>query len=205
MSKKKPSPPSNEVVKIETQAPAVTPKVVLRQGMELLHHLFKGTVAVCLKADKWGPLKIKSIEHTHYFHTVTSNGAKQDYTPQVAGHVHKIEWGTDPEGNLVARCGPPLKRIETFVNGMKRSKYIPIKVKNYDAVDDQPEWLNDSHTHQMIYMGSDKLTKASMDAIRRENQESIGQLKEGMVKVHSQPQLDEGFSMQDADPSTRGT
>lgn len=182
------------------------PKIHYRTGLNVDHHLFKGTVAQCLKADKFGPIKIKPTEHVHYFHTVTSTGAKQEYTAPIAGHVHKVEWGVDEHGNMVAKCGPALKPVKRMVNGIPRTRYEQIRVRNYDGQEGDPEFLNDNHTHQMVYMGSDKLTKNKTDEIRKSNREEIGELRSDAVIVHQDiTRLSDSnaFAMEAANPSTR--
>lgn len=182
---------------------AIAPKIQYRENIEVDHHLFKSTLANCLKGDKYGPLKIKSIEHVHFFHTVNSNGQPQQYTSPVAGHVHQIKWGVDSEGNLVAECGPALRKVTRVgKNGVTRSNYEPVKVTNYDAVDGEPDIIPDDHKHKMVYMGSDRLSKAKIDSIKRSNREEIGQIDDASIKTFAAPKPAEGYQMSEV--STKG-
>jgi len=200
MDKTKPAPKRA----IHPKITQVTPKVSYREALEVDHHLFKSTLANCLKGDKFGPVKVKSIEHVHFFHTVNSNGQPQKYTSPVAGHVHEIEWGVDNEGNLVAKCGPPVKKVvRPGKNGIPRSSYEPIRVTNYDAVDGEPDVIPDNHQHKMVYLGSDRLSRAKVDSIKKANREEIGTIDMSNVKTFSDPKQAEGFQMSAVSPKSR--
>lgn len=182
-------------------APPV-PRVIYREAVDADHHLFVGSVESCLKADKWSPVPVYKVPHIHHFHTINSNGAKQTHTSPIANHVHAVEWGVDDQGNLVAKCGPPLKKVQRFRNGVSRTVFERIKVKNYSAKDDEPEFIDDNHTHTMTYAGSNKISQGMVQKIRQENMAVIG--TPGGVVVHDEVvQAPEGFSAIDADPGTR--
>jgi hypothetical protein len=194
MAKKQQTNAANET-DLDTKDPGpVKPKIMYRDEIQVDHHLFKGAVAKCLRSDKWGPIKIKQIEHVHFFHTVNSNGTPQKYSNQVAGHLHEWSHGVDEEGNLVAKCGPPLKKVvRPGPNGINKISYDKIQVKDVDT----GEFYQDNHVHEMQYLGSDKINQAKVQAIQRSNAAQIG--GPGNIKVHQEPPKVDGFAMSDAD------
>lgn len=186
----------------KTKTP-VQPKIVYRDQIESDHHLFKGKIAKCLKSDKFGPIKLKQVEHVHFFHTINSDGTEQKQTAAVAGHIHEVDWNIDEDGNLVAKCGPPLRKIvRPGPGGAPRATWERIKVKNHD----DNTWLEDNHTHEMTYMGSEKMSHQKVQAIQENNAKKLGSMiRPGDVRVHADPGQVEGFSMGDADSKRETT
>ncbi len=190
------SAPSNEVQKIESSAP-VAPKILYRDQMQVDHHLFKGLVAKAKRSDKWGPIKIKEIEHVHFFHSVSSNGTVQEFSNSVCGHVHRWSWEVDAQGNLVAKCGPALKKVvRPGQGGVSKVSYEAIKVRDADTGD----LYTDNHSHPMQYLGSDPISKAKVQQIQKSNSETIG--SPAGVRINSEPPQVEGYSMGDTDRET---
>lgn len=176
----------------------VEPKIIFRDKRELIHHLFKGELAVCIKSDKFGPIPVKRIEHVHHFHSHNSNGVPQKHCHAVAGHVHEWEWQADPvTGDLIAKCGPPLKKVvRPGRNGINKVSYERISVKNPD----DGSMIPDNHQHQMTYLGSDVLTAEKIQAIQRNNSQRLGAPTQ--VEVNDAPKPPEGYQMVDADRKT---
>lgn len=177
-------------------APKVVPKIVYRDQVEADHHLFKAKVAKCLKSDKYGPVKLKSVEHVHFFHTINSDGSEQHQTPAIAGHVHEVTWRIDEEGNLVAKCGPPLKKvIKAGRGGLAKVTWERIRVKDEDN-----NILEDNHQHEMEYMGSEKISQSKIQQIQQANSAKLGQM--GVRPEHVKPDVEvkkpEDYDVSDA-------
>jgi hypothetical protein len=136
-------------------------KVKLRSQQTFMHHLFKATIAIMRKNVSWVKFqpKLVDVEHVHFFHTKNSMGMPQEYTNEVGGHFHKIEWGVDASGNPVAKCGPALKKIQKRGRGGLMST-INKPISWVDKFDEESEErvLTDDHVHDMVYMGSDELS-----------------------------------------------
>lgn len=145
---------------------SATPNIKLRSQQTIHHHLFKGQVAQMKKNISFipGSPKIMDVEHAHFFHSVNSVGVAEKYTNEVGGHFHEIEWGVNDKGELVAKCGPPLKRIsKRGRDGQSVIKIVPIKwIDNHgddkDEQDTEPKTIIDQHTHAMTYEGSDEIS-----------------------------------------------
>ncbi len=186
----KPKSPSTDLVETPT---AVEPKIRYKDQIQIDHHLFKGKVAVALKRDKFGPIPIKRIEHVHYFHTVNSQGQPQRHCAAVAGHIHEWSWSINPlSGELEAKCGPPLKKTQKISkNGTSKVVYEQITMG-----DDEGNRHTDSHTHDMEYIASQRLTQAMVRDIQKSNQQLTGSPD---VKIHSDPKQPEGYEVSSAD------
>lgn len=176
----------------------VRPKTVYRNQIETESHLFKAELAKCLKVDKFGAEKVKRVEHVHYFHSHNSQGKPMTQTAAVGGHVHEVTYSVDAEGNWVAKCGPPLKKVTKLIGGVARVKWERIKYKNPEPSDESGEdqWLTDEHTHEMTYRGSEVISTARVQEIQRSNQAQIGA---GRVTAHKDAKVPEGFEMRDTD------
>lgn len=174
---------------------AVAPKTVYRDQVQIDHHLFKGEVAKCIKRDKFGPIPFLQIEHVHFFHSVNSAGQKQRFSNAVAAHMHEWTYQSNPEtGEWEAKCGPPLrKNVRLGKNGQTKVTYDRIKFK-----DDEGNQIDDNHSHQMSYMGSQKISQATVNAIRENNVAAIGKATGLVDKSEPTKQVD-GFSMSSAD------
>lgn len=88
--------------------------------------------------DDKNPL-IVGVPHCHFFHTYDSSGKPMIYSNAVGGHHHKITVEEDEQGNLIAKCGPAI-----YSNNVKSEK------------------LNDSHTHEVNYLKSDRFKVRKM-------------------------------------------
>ena len=183
-------------VEVKAVTPAVQPKTKYRNQMETESHLFKAELARCLKVDKWGAEKVKRVEHVHFFHSHNSQGKEMTQTAAVGGHIHEVSYGVDSDGNWVAKCGPPLRKVTRLVAGVPRVKYEKITYKNPDYTGDNDEILVDDHTHEMTYRGSEKLSTARVQEIQRENYAAVGRPN---VEAHTAPKVPEGFDVRDTD------
>ncbi len=206
---------------VPTQTPAapVEPKIMERSNVEVWHHLFAAETyadpdteegrqinelvaatpgqGTATKVDKWGPEKIKKIQHKHYFHSVNSDGTAQKQTAPVCGHIHEVKWWVDAEGNLKAECGPPLRRtVRPGPGGVPKVTWEPVKMRHPE----DNRLMIDNHQHPMIYRGSQKITQQIIQQIQRNNSQAImGSIQQGSVKPNAEANMPEGYSMSDSD------
>ncbi len=119
------------------------------------HDLFKlelGKFRRDLSLDRDGSL-MDEVEHVHYFHTVDSAGRVQKLSNLVGGHFHEMTVEQDPEGGVpIVTAGPAMV-------------YISKKVGKKAAVKLAVPYEEDQHTHEVTYMGSQKiqLRKANIE------------------------------------------
>lgn len=135
------------------------------KGMQtFIHDLFKAKVCKMKRnvSFVWGDPRIVDTEHTHFFHTFNSQGKPQKYTNTVGEHFHEIEWGEDDEGNLVARCGPPLRYgTHKMPNGRKVRRIEKVSWKDMSENSFNTEGvIRDDHVHEMQYIRSEELSLA---------------------------------------------
>lgn len=190
----------NKAAKTKTEKTAQPePKLRMRNQMAVIHHLFKAELGKFLKdltSWKLGQPSLTHVEHVHFFHTVSSQGVAQRFTNAVGGHFHEVTWGVDAEGNLQAKCGPPLKKVgRPGPNGTTRFENIPIKFHDkVGSVEGKPNTdYVDTHTHVMTYLGSDELSPAKVSAAQAAQR---SQLQDGLETARK-TLSDNGVSISD--------
>jgi hypothetical protein len=159
----------------------VKPKIILRGTQEFRHDLFKSDVKKFLKNLSFskGKVEIVGIEHTHIFHSHSSQGVPLKYTNAVGGHYHAVTVSVDPDGTLRAKCGPPLRNAVKKKPSGQKKVVVPVKWHNEEADMDngQSEWVEDTHTHDFTYIASEFLSvekvKQTQDANRAAIQASM--------------------------------
>ena len=118
---------------------------------EFDHDLFLCEVASFNKNISFDPKNpaFLPIAHSHMYHSHDSNGRKITKTNSVGGHFHYVEVITDEKGALVGKCSVAKKEV------IKAGKKV---IEN---------WGNDSHTHEVTYIKSDriKLRKPNAQAL----------------------------------------
>lgn len=140
----------------------------IRSQQTIFHHVWKAAQSFFLKDLSFGQeeLKLDKIEHVHHFHNVNSMGHAQKYTTMIGGHFHEVTWNLDPKtGEPVAKCGPALKKITR--NTPRGTKTTVEKFKFFNK--EHQQWIEDDHTHDMLYLGSDELSTAGIQEIQRQN------------------------------------
>lgn len=169
-------------------------KIKLRSQQTFMHHLFKAAVAKMHKNVSWvkNSPKFVEVEHVHFFHTKNSMGMAQEYTNEIGGHFHKIEWGVDAKGNPVAKCGPALKKVNKRGRGGLMTT-INKAVSWVDKYDDESEekTIIDDHTHEMEYLGTDELSTV------RPSQNSVFASPDMAPKMPVNAQGDREIDLQD--------
>lgn len=173
----------------------VQPKMKLKSKERVFHHLFKCELANMKKNVSWQKFNVdlKDTPHIHWFHTVNSLGLPEQYTPEVGGHFHKVDWSINEQGEFVAKCGPALKRIsKRGRNGQTIIKIVPVSWLDKHVNDEDPESedtkpvaIVDNHTHEMVYQNSEELLDHSIKSV--------------VQKSESAPRLPDGLNMSDRD------
>ena len=115
---------------------------IYKGEIDVDHDLFKLEVASMKKnvsIDTNSPLYI-GVEHCHFFHSFDSSGKKQATSSPIAGHSHKVTTKVDEKGNLVAVCGPAIRKAGSS------------------------ETVVDDHWHEVTYLRSERLTVRKVNA-----------------------------------------
>lgn len=110
------------------------------------HDLYKLEVANAVKNISFSDIpNLVNAEHVHFFHSIDSNGRKQETCTTIAGHCHQmilVSPATD-KSPAIYKCGPAV------VAGFKRVQGR--HVRYYHSIP------NDTHTHDITYLKSDKV------------------------------------------------
>lgn len=117
----------------------------LEREKEVHHDLFRLDDAVTLKNISFNEdhPNWERVPHRHYFHTVTSDGKKQETSAPSSGHYHHVKVEENDAGEIVSvECGPPMV--------MHMGKSHPYK--------------NDNHTHELSYISSEKVMRRVSNA-----------------------------------------
>ena len=129
---------------------SVEPTTRIFNNQVTIHHdLFVLAPAMMSKnlAKKGVVPDIERVVHQHFFHTVDSDGRKQNTCSPIGGHFHEITVVTPANGANPPEllCGPPVT-------------YAPVK-DEYGVVKRQLQAVpHDTHTHEMIYRKSDVIS-----------------------------------------------
>lgn len=128
---------------------------VYKSTQEVDHDLFKLRPATMQKNVSFSEIpQYEPIEHCHIFHTVDSNGTRQETCNAVGGHFHKMEVVQNADGVPTVRCSKPMRWVQKKVNG-RFQKMLE-------------EFSDDKHTHDVQYLGSEKikLRETNMEAAK---------------------------------------
>lgn len=143
--------PATQVAGDGIDAPLSAAPRVYKGTQEVDHDLFKLKVAVMRKNVSFTDIPdYVPIEHCHTFHTVDSNGKKQTTSNPVGGHHHEIEVINVKDGVPTLRVSPPMKFVRERVAG--RTRKIAVEVEG------------DSHTHEVEYLGSERIRLRATNA-----------------------------------------
>lgn len=117
---------------------------VYKNTQEIDHDLFKLSPAEMKKNVSFTEhTRYEYFMHSHIFHTVDSNGRVQDTCNSVGGHHHAITVEKNGEGVPVIHVSPAMKYISKKINGRLKRVAVPV--------------LDDEHTHEIEYLGSEKI------------------------------------------------
>lgn len=99
-----------------------------------------------------GAPEFRQVLHSHWFHTVDSNGRKQSSSTATGGHFHPIIVEKGDGETPVVKCGPASRYV------LKKQYGKMVKVIAPILLDGQSDpKVYDEHTHEIVYDGSDKI------------------------------------------------
>lgn len=181
MSKKKPAAQADAFVDASSEmqgaematseesssAPAATTARRYTSQQSKDHDLFKARLAKFLRDLSWAKdgSQRQEVEHVHFFHTIDSSGREQNVTNQVGGHFHEVKIipSQDPNGVPTVICGPAMTWGTVGKGKTKKRVMVAPKI----AADTEAEEV-DTHTHEMEYVGSQRiqLRKPNVEAAK---------------------------------------
>lgn len=146
-------------------------KIKWKGEKEFRHDRFELGVAQCKTNKSWKQFEpnIELKDHKHWFHSHDHKGRARTYCTPMSGHFHEVKTEVDADGNLIASCGPPMRRVARRMrNGTYRKVTEPVIFKG--MTEDQD--IHDDHRHIVTYDESEilsekyKQSRASQDAQR---------------------------------------
>lgn len=156
MGRQKNTTQSDETAHLESESKAQTQKRFYQGDREMDHDLFRLNVANMVKnvgvdAPDQEPT-IVEMAHTHFFHTVDSDGRPQTHSVYIGGHCHKMTVlpASEPGEVPTVICGPAVREVRK----KHRGKFIKV-------------WENlpdDTHSHEVQYIRSDKIRLRTANA-----------------------------------------
>lgn len=133
-------------------------KIVYKGTQEVNHHLYRLTLSHFernISYSKQRPI-FEKIPHTHVFHSVDSNGKKQDRSHKVGGHFHIVETIPSENGEWplikVSKAMHLVRERDQYGNETIIAQEIP----------------HDQHTHDWEYITTErfKVRKANLEAVK---------------------------------------
>ncbi len=127
------------------------------------HDLFKLAVATMEKNVSYDDKPdVVKLEHCHIYHTIDSSGKPQNTSTAVGGHFHMVEVIAGDGGVPTLKVGPPVKWVKKRVRGVMKKIMQPIFLESASVDDDgrpdNAERHKDTHTHEVLYLGSEEIT-----------------------------------------------
>lgn len=154
--------------------PAV-PQLRQKGAISFRHDLYKMALAEAKKNvsyKKYVP-ELQQVPHTHFFHSHDMRGRPNAYCQPVAGHFHAVTPRVGPNGEMLADCGPPLRKVErTVQGGFARTVIEPV------AYIDGPnqKTIVDDHRHQVDYVHSEEISPGRIQAQQRQDAAKLKEL-----------------------------
>lgn len=181
---------------VTASTPVIQPKIQWKGHESFRHDLFKLQVSSCQKNvsfQKKLPHLIP-VEHTHIYHSHSNRGEPQKHCVQVAGHTHEITTSIDANGHIVAKCGPAVKKVHRqLANGKSKIVYERVKYENaaHENDDGTHSFIEDNHTHQVVYLNSEEISQQMIKQIQQNNAEMIKQLNPDGPAIGQQTSQDD--------------
>jgi len=135
---------------VENQSPQpIQENRVYREQVVIETDVFKTTIGMMNKnigTDR-SP-RLEPTEHVHFFRTYDSDGKKYTKTNSVGGHYHLVELEEQEEGPVkILSVSGPMRDIK--VKDRKKGLVIQSAPIHED--------LEDTHTHDLVYLESQKI------------------------------------------------
>ncbi|TXH08443.1 MAG: hypothetical protein E6R04_10710 [Spirochaetes bacterium] len=172
----------------ETSAP-IAPKQkakikrVFSGTQEHMVDLFKLQLAVMKHQEGWTEKpSILDVEHVHFFRTKDRYGKDLQFATSTGGHTHEVTWGTDEHGNLVAECGPAIRKVLVNVGEKDNARYeeqtMPVRHKRKGM-----KALEDNHTHEIIYLRTDVMSAQSIAQAQAKDKDKLMRMAANQPKA----------------------
>lgn len=169
--------------KITKKTQTLEPKLKIKGLQEIRHDKFKLMPTKMKKnvSFKRFEPRIQQIDHGHIYHSVNRKGKPNQYCAPIGGHFHQIDTFVDQNGELKAKCGPPLKIVHKKDRlGNYKKTIVPII---YQGVTEDKNIL-DNHIHDVLYLESEYIS----DQKTHQRQQLDGKKLMAMQGPVSQPQ-----------------
>lgn len=135
---------------IKTKAPVVERRYHGSQVLE--HDCYKLAPAPLLRNVSFSDIPdIQKFEHSHIFHTIDSDGRKQENCSAIGGHFHRMKVTHVPGGAPVVECVTgPMREVRRRVKG----QFVKVV---------EPVPGEDDHRHDVVYLHSEKISLRSVN------------------------------------------
>lgn len=170
--------PKKEVVAPKKQV-VTQPIRRTRDSLTFVHDLYKLKPAFFKRNTsyrRYAP-KLEEVEHAHFYHSHSRRGIAQDRSVKIGGHFHEIEPYMDAEGEMQAKCGPPLREEVYVKRGKQRKRIIPVQFEDESGL--KTIITKDEHTHVVEYKWSEDISEANTMARQKKDSEKISQMLQG--------------------------
>lgn len=123
---------------------------------------FKSDVQKVKRNSAWkkGEIKVEEIEHRHYWDTISRSGNVNTHCVAKNGHTHAVSYEMSPDGKSIkVNCGPAIREKNTSgTDGKSKRTFEPIFLYvTDDPINGGTMRVNDSHTHTVSYMKTEKM------------------------------------------------
>lgn len=149
--------PRKEVTVDESQnQKTLLPNIKWKGEKEFRHDRFELSVEKSktnMSFKKFDP-QLVDKDHKHWFHAVDKKGRKRKYCTPMSGHFHEVMTSIDSEGNLVATCGPALRKV---IRKLRSGKYDKI-IERVQFLTETGS-IEDNHTHEVTYDRSEMVSE----------------------------------------------
>jgi hypothetical protein len=95
---------------------------------------------------------LESVPHAHFFHTIDSDGRKQEYSTPAGGHFHIMKVTQVQGGAPIVECASgPMHIVRKKVKG----RWVKVA---------EPVSEHDDHTHPVQYLRSERIQLRAVNA-----------------------------------------
>lgn len=152
--------------------PKVAPRINIRNrhDVSFRHDVFMSSEEECVRNVGYEHLKPMLVKqrHKHVFHSHNNQGKKLSRTGSMLGHWHDVEHYVDANGDIKAKCGPPMHEVTiqdeetglifTRIEQVGFEELIKTGANAGKRVIHQ-----DQHTHTLEYLGSEELNTLAIN------------------------------------------
>jgi hypothetical protein len=159
---------------------------IYKSTQDVDHDLFKLTVSEMIKNGGYNPdvPMLEKHEHTHWFHTVDSSGRAQTASTPTGGHHHNVKVIVGKDGVPTLEVSGPKRWVKRKVRGT-RNKFKRVEEDAFIGTGEDA--IHDTHSHNVQYCGSEKITLRSpnieaslaMSALQQKREPSIEGVEAG--------------------------